>query len=251
MKRTILIAFILTVSIFQLSFAAVSRHSEYFAKGLCSKPGYKCVKVTRGMSWKKMFSNPVHLDIVQRINRTNMRLWRGRMIAVPENLNDLTLHDVSPFPIKIKKREDKLVVVDQDKLAWAAYNADGHLAKWGPISSGKDYCSDIGRSCKTQTGAFYVFNKKGAKCSSNIFPVGRGGAEMPYCMFFYRGFAMHGSNEVPGYRASHGCIRLFTRDAKWLSENFTEVRQPNGSKGTQVIIQEVKKAGRGKRGKKS
>ena len=52
---------------------------------------------------------------------------------------------------------------------------------------------------------------------------------MPYCMFFKGGFAMHGSSGVPGYNASHGCVRLFVDDAQWLNQDFADI-------GTQVII---------------
>lgn len=34
--------------------------------------------------------------------------------------------------------------------------------------------------------------------------------------YFYRGWAIHGSNSVPGYPASHGCTRVSRADAKYL-----------------------------------
>jgi peptidoglycan hydrolase-like protein with peptidoglycan-binding domain len=34
--------------------------------------------------------------------------------------------------------------------------------------------------------------------------------------YFYRGWAIHGSNSVPAFPASHGCIRVTRADAKWL-----------------------------------
>jgi lipoprotein-anchoring transpeptidase ErfK/SrfK len=34
--------------------------------------------------------------------------------------------------------------------------------------------------------------------------------------YFYRGWAIHGSNSVPAYPASHGCIRVTRADAKYL-----------------------------------
>lgn len=34
--------------------------------------------------------------------------------------------------------------------------------------------------------------------------------------YFYRGWAIHGSNSVPPYPASHGCIRVTRTDAKYL-----------------------------------
>ncbi len=34
--------------------------------------------------------------------------------------------------------------------------------------------------------------------------------------YFYKGWAIHGSNSVPAYPASHGCTRVTRTDAKWL-----------------------------------
>jgi peptidoglycan hydrolase-like protein with peptidoglycan-binding domain len=35
-------------------------------------------------------------------------------------------------------------------------------------------------------------------------------------MYFYRGWAIHGSPSVPAYPASHGCVRISNADADWL-----------------------------------
>ena len=51
-------------------------------------------------------------------------------------------------------------------------------------------------------------------------------------MFFHGGFALHGSYEVPGYHASHGCVRMFVNDAKWLNEEFV------GQERVPVIIRQ-------------
>jgi len=34
--------------------------------------------------------------------------------------------------------------------------------------------------------------------------------------YFYRGWAIHGSDSVPAYPASHGCVRVPRADATWL-----------------------------------
>ncbi len=52
---------------------------------------------------------------------------------------------------------------------------------------------------------------------------------MPYCMFFSKYYAIHGSYDVPGYNASLGCIRVTPKDARWLNYNFIRV-------GTPVIV---------------
>lgn len=213
--------------------------NKYYGVGLCSQPGYKCIRIKRGITWKQKFPDPRERDIVQRLNRSDTSLYAGRKIVVPEDLQNTTLKDITPFPSKIKSPNEKLLIVDQNLLAVAAYDPNGRLVFWGPISPGKDYCPDVGRACRTTTGIYYVFNKQGEECQSNVFPVGRGGSDMPFCMFFYKGYALHGSKEVYGHRASHGCIRMFTRDAEWLNKNFVGVAHHGGSKGTKIVVQKL------------
>lgn len=214
--------------------------AAFYGTGLCGYPQYECIKVNSGQNWENLFPDPVQRDIVQRINRTYNPLWTGKVIAVPKNLALVSVLDVSPFPLRIPVENQKQIIVDQDKLAWGAYDADGNLLRWGPISSGRDKCTDSNRSCRTLTGIYRMFSKENEKCSSDIFPVGKGGAKMPYCMFFHKGFALHGSQDIPGVRASHGCVRMFTEDAKWLNLNFVELSsERNGFKGTLVIVRPI------------
>lgn len=214
---------------------ANSGTKKYYAQGLCNHPDFYCAKVNVS-GWTRAFPDPVQRDIVQKVNRTYNSLWRGKIIAIPKNLDKINILDVSPFPLTTLKSGEKQVIVDQEKLAWAAYDENGNQVMWGPISSGKDYCPDIGRQCTTITGEFRFFNKQGSQCRSRTF----GGARMPYCMFFYKGFAMHGSHDIPGKRASHGCIRMFTRDAQWLNQEFVELSHDgNNQRGTKVIVRKL------------
>ncbi len=41
-------------------------------------------------------------------------------------------------------------------------------------------------------------------------------------MYFYRGFAIHGSPSVPPWPASHGCIRITRADAAWMITNVPD-----------------------------
>ncbi|KTC78409.1 L,D-transpeptidase [Legionella brunensis] len=211
--------------------------ANYYGSSLCKYPQYACIKVTQGKTWQKLFPDPIQRDLVQRLNRTYNRLWSGKLLAVPKNLSTATLFDLSPFPLKIPPSDSKQIIVDQKKLAWGAYSEQGYLLKWGPISSGSNKCSDSTNSCLTLTGIFEIFGKENEDCVSNAFPAGIGGAKMPYCMFFHKGFALHGSDDIPGYRASHGCIRMFIQDAKWLNESFVTLYDPkNKLAGTVVIV---------------
>lgn len=217
----------------------------YYGKGLCAYPQYECIKIERGQTWAKLFPDEQQRDIVQRINRSYNPLWPGKEIAVPRILANKTLLDFSPFPLQIKSNGEKQVIVDQDKLAWGAYDTHGKLVKWGPISSGRDKCSDSNHSCRTMTGIFYFFSKENEKCRSNVYPIGKGGAKMPYCMYFHKGFALHGADDMPGYRASHGCVRLFTQDALWLNHDFVETSYGDRL-GTKVIVRPILTTASGK-----
>ncbi len=120
-------------------------------------------------------------------------------------------------------------VFNPNTLSWYAFEPDGTVAASGRASGGQDYCADIGRGCKTPSGRFSVHRKGDSSCVSNKYPLGGGGARMPYCMFFHGGYAIHGAGNVPNYNASHGCIRVPPSDAAWLSQNF--IRH-----GTTVIV---------------
>ena len=113
--------------------------------------------------------------------------------------------------------------------SWAAINHHGKVIRTGRASGGRNYCPDIHRGCHTPTGTYTIHSKGGPGCRSSRYPVGRGGAEMPYCMFFTKYYAIHGSYEVPNYNASHGCIRVRPSDAQWLSAHFIRI-------GTRVVV---------------
>ena len=120
-------------------------------------------------------------------------------------------------------------VYNPRSLQWKAINANGTVVRSGHGSGGRAYCSDIHRSCRTPTGTYHVIAKRGADCRSSRYPVGVGGAAMPYCMFFSKYYAVHGSYDVPNRNASHGCIRVKPNDAHWLHQHFMKI-------GTTVVV---------------
>jgi L,D-transpeptidase ErfK/SrfK len=210
------------IAIFVLLFSTLVNAKPYGAK-LCSHNEiYFCYTVKHDDSWKKLFNDPEERDLVMRINRINTHLYPGMKIAIPRQLeSDHNPLSYSPFKMHISPPGEKVILVSLSRLAFGAYGPNGDLQYWGPVSGGRGYCSDIHRGCHSPTGTFAIYDKKGFGCVSTKFPVGRGGAPMPYCMYFHGGFALHGSYEVPGYNASHGCIRMFVNDAQWLNQNFT------------------------------
>lgn len=205
-----------------------------FAKGrvaeqLCSQPHFHCIDVPKGQKWKDIWPDETQRHLIMRLNRMNTGIIPKMKIVVPDDLEHTTLLDVAPFQKDIPASGEKVIQVDLSLLAWAAYDANGKLVRWGPASGGKGFCPDIQQKCTTVTGTFKIQRKGGAKCKSHTYPVDNPGAPMPYCMFFKGGYAMHGSPNVPGYHASHGCVRIWVDDAKWLNQEFVEI-------GTPIII---------------
>lgn len=145
--------------------------------------------------------------------------------AMPAGSNGT--HEISIANVNFAANNE--FVFNPRTLQWKAINANGKVVRTGRGSGGRGYCPDIHRSCHTPTGTFSVIAKSGPSCRSSRYPVGKGGAPMPYCMFFSKYYAIHGSPDVPNRNASHGCVRVVPSDARWLNQNFVHI-------GTKVVI---------------
>lgn len=231
--KKIILVFSMTFIFYSDAMSAI-RYGEF----LCHDSNYFCLEVRRGDTWENLFPNLESRDLVRRLNRMNIPLEKGMKIAIPKKLDKLSIYDISPFPRTIPSIGEKVIYVSPQKLAFGAYDEEGELVWWGPISPGIGNCKSYG-GCRTPTGAYRIAGKQDVECISTAFPRRmygeNGGALMPYCMHFFLGYALHGSATVPGYAASHGCIRLFVEDAQWLNEEFVEVSSDE-IKGTRVII---------------
>jgi lipoprotein-anchoring transpeptidase ErfK/SrfK len=120
-------------------------------------------------------------------------------------------------------------VFDPQVHRWYAYE-NGELIRSGIASGGRGFCSDSHHRCHTPVGVYSVLRKGGSDCKSTIYPMPHGGAPMPYCMFFSKFYAIHGSNELSATsNISHGCIRIQPEAARWLNEEFLNV-------GSRVVV---------------
>jgi lipoprotein-anchoring transpeptidase ErfK/SrfK len=125
------------------------------------------------------------------------------------------------FPSSRPATGKPVFIYNPNSTTWAAYDSSGDLVRTGHGSGGQHYCRDIHRGCKTPIGVFSVYSKQGPGFRSSKYPIKTdGGAPMPWAMFFHGGYAIHGSNSVPGFNASHGCIRVYPSDARWLNTSF-------------------------------
>jgi len=124
---------------------------------------------------------------------------------------------------------EKTIIVDPRIYAWGAYDANGRLIKSGVATTGRAWCPDIHRPCRTKSGYFRIYSLGSSSCKSSRYPLPHGGAPMPYCMYYNGNQALHGSYEVARAHLSHGCVRLHVNDAKWIRFNFANY-------GTRVIV---------------
>lgn len=89
--------------------------------------------------------------------------------------------------------------------AFGAYDQHGDLIRSGRVSTAKS-------GYNTKTGTFTNLYKRGrTDCWSNKYKV-----NIPYCMFYHEGYAVHGFHHVPNRPASKGCIRMTISDARWV-----------------------------------
>ena len=98
----------------------------------------------------------------------------------------------------------KTVLIAQRIQAFALFE-NGKLVKWGPISSGK-------QSTKTPNGLHYGNYKSREKISTV-----NDAWKLPYYFNFmnFEGVGVH-QYSLPGYPASHACVRLYMDDAKYI-----------------------------------
>ncbi len=123
---------------------------------------------------------------------------------------------------KTINRGGRVFVFSPRHKRWYAYR-NGHLVRSGKASGGAHRCSGKRGTCYTPRGTFRISRKGGSGCRSGRYPRPNGGAWMGYCMFFSKYYAVHASNNVPNYNASHGCIRVKPAAARWLSKSFLRI----------------------------
>ena len=138
---------------------------------------------------------------------------------------------LSPLPDTFAWAEayPKALVVHQPWQAFAAYES-GRLVRWGPVSTGR-------KETRTPSGAFNLtWRSKGRHSTDNAAWF------LPWYFNFHnaRGVSFH-QFDLPGYPASHACVRLLERDARWLYEwgeqwTLSEDKREVVTPGTPVLI---------------
>ena len=171
-----------------------------------------------------------NLTLVLGLNRIDAKfIQKGKLIVIPDNYVDW--EDYSPFPKTVDsiKTVPKLILVSETNQAVAMYEY-GNQIHWMPASTGK-------KSTPTPPGLYHT-NWKGKSVTSTV--------DDTWVMPWYfnldnlEGISMH-QYELPGYAASHSCVRLREEDAlrvynwadQWILSKDNQIEL---AKGTPVIL---------------
>lgn len=165
---------------------------------------------------------PGSITTILKLNRIDLAHARaGDTLLVPNRLGPEM--EFAPFPGRVAALDSvpKLIAVSQRVQAFAAFEY-GRLVYWGPTSTGK---------AKTPTPSalyFTTWKRKQTVSTDN--------AEWLLKWYFNfdsdRGMSFH-EYELPGYPASHACVRLMSADAEWL---YSWARQWQLSKDGRSVV---------------
>jgi len=153
----------------------------------------------------KTFSKEQQYTIAA-LNRIDTDHIKGRdTLIVPNEFKD-SFMAYTPFPTKLDNTTEipKLIIFSYPIQAYGVYE-NGTLVKWGPTNMGK-------KTAQTPRGLFFS-NWKGRKVKSTV--------DDEWILNW--NFNIHNTDGVgwhqyalPGYPASHSCLRLLDADAQWL-----------------------------------
>lgn len=181
-------------------------------------------------AFKEQYSEEERFTILA-LNRLDLQnSWRADTLMIPDKISADFL-DYSPFPyqLDVLNDVDKFVVFSYPMQSYAAYE-NGKLMKWGPTSMGK-------KSAQTKRGLMFANWKKELAISTV-----NSSWKLPYNFNIHNtlGIGWH-QYDLPGFPASHSCLRLLMDDAKWMY-NFADqwILNKGGAttkaKGTPVIV---------------
>jgi hypothetical protein len=158
---------------------------------------------------RKQF-NPAQISLLEKLNRRDVE----HMVRTEPAIQGLVVPDpwsedemlYSPMPAQCDWAADhaKAIVVHQPAQVFGAYES-GALVRWGPVSSGR-------KETPTPPGEYNLtWRSRKRRSTDNDAWV----LEWYFNFINERGVSFH-QFDLPGYPASHACVRMLQRDAMWL-----------------------------------
>ena len=175
------------------------------------------------------------IDVLEKLNRRDREhLIRTDPpvagLIVPSAWQDDEL-GYSPLPKEWSAvaAHPKYLVVHQPFQVFAAYES-GRLVRWGPVSTGR-------KETPIPPGSFNLTwrSRKRTSTDNDAWIL-----EWYFNFINSRGVSFH-QFDLPGYAASHACVRMLQRDAQWLYEwgdqwKLSEDRRSVVVPGTPVLV---------------
>ena len=156
-------------------------------------------------AFNKQFSEEEQYTILALNRLDSKNKWRADTLAIPDKI-DHSLMLYSPFPTQLEVLKDvkKMVFFSYPIQAYALYE-NGKLIKWGPTSMGK-------KAAQTKRGLMFANWKKELAISTV-----NSSWKLPFNFNIHNtlGIGWH-QYDLPGYPASHSCLRLLMNDAKFM-----------------------------------
>ena len=149
---------------------------------------------------------PEQQRVILQLNRySSEKLRKGIVLSIPDTVQG-SFREYTTFPetLSFADTVPKLILVSLRIQSFALYET-GKLIRTGPVSSGK-------KAAPTPPGRYHTNWKSKLKTST---------IDDQWIMPWYfnienkQGIAFH-QYDLPGYAASHACIRLEEEDAKWI-----------------------------------
>ena len=198
---------------------------------LPEKPKFTYKKVNR-KDWLAENDSMLTEDkrrILYALNRVDKQYFRYMdSIIVPNSFSD-SLAAYMPFPLEVPELYDvdKIIIFSYPAQVFAAYEK-GKIVKTGPTSMGR-------QSKKTPTGLFFT-NWKSKESISTVDDEWI--LKWNFNISNYGGVGFH-EYALPGYPASHSCLRLQAADGEYLYYWGEQWKLSQGklmAKGTPVIV---------------
>ncbi len=172
---------------------------------------------------------PGEKAVVLRLNRVDAASYKrlDTMIIPTEIDTNWMSYAVFPAELPVLKDVRKMVVFAYYPQVFAAYE-NGKLVTWGPTNMGK-------KSTPTPTGIFSA-NWKAKESISSVDDEWK--LKWNFNVWNKGGVGWH-QYQLPGYPASHSCMRLLESDAKWLydwADMWVLKDQQLAAQGTPVLI---------------
>ena len=180
--------------------------------------------------WLKKNKNAYNLEIAIAVNRTDKENFiKMDTVIIPTDLSgDIVFY--MPFPLRaaILQNIDKIILFSYPTQTFAVYE-NGILIRTGPTNMGRE-------KDQTPTGLFFT-NWKAEETTSTFNDEWE--LKWNFNIENKKGIGFH-QYELPGYPASHSCLRLQEKDAKFLykwAEQWILADEENVKfKGTPVVV---------------